>query len=81
MTKREKAKMDRLRALRGLPPQTRENLMERTRAAVCFVNSGPRGSEAGQLNAFLALFHPEIEPGTPRHLALMQDARERDRRS
>jgi hypothetical protein len=71
--------MDRLRAVRGLPPQTRDNLMERTRAAVCYVNAGSgRANDALKLTAFLSLFHPEIEPGSPRYIALMQDARQRD---
>lgn len=71
--------MDRLRAARGLPPQTRDNLMERTRAAVCYVNSrSGYGGDALKLTAFLSLFHPEIEPGSPRYIALMQDARQRD---
>jgi len=36
--------------------------MERTRAAVGFVNSHPKGRESpSALNAFLALFHPEMD--------------------
>jgi hypothetical protein len=75
--------MDRLRAARGLPAMSDfdanpDNLMIRTRAAVCFENSRG-GSEASKLNAFLALFHPEIVPHSPEWFSLMQDARERDR--
>lgn len=66
--------MERLRRYRA------DGMMDRTRAAVCFVNSGGYGSEATKMNAFLALFHPDIEHGTPQHLALMQDARKRDQR-
>jgi hypothetical protein len=75
----EQEHMDRLRAARGLPPQTRDNLMDRTRAAVCYVNarSGYSG-DALKLAAFLSLFHPDIEPGSPRYVALMQDARQKD---
>lgn len=71
--------MDRLRTARGLPPQNADTLMTRTRAAVGFLNASHNGSEASKLNAFLALFHPEVEAGTPLHLSLMQDARARDR--
>lgn len=73
-------KIDRIRAARGLPPQTRENLMARTRAAVALCNTRGGASEATKLNAFMALFHPEVEPGTLPHIKLMQDARARDRR-
>lgn len=80
--KSDQEHMDRIRAARGLPPlRTQEdvdNLMERTRAAVCLLNADRASSEASKLSAFLSLFHPEIEPGTPQHLELMQDARARD---
>lgn len=78
------AKMDRLRAARGLPPLRTQadldGLMDRTRAAVAFLGTSHADSEALKLQAFLALFHPEIEAGTPRHLDLIQGARARDRR-
>lgn len=73
----EEQYMDRLRGVRGLPPMREDpDLMARTRAAVCFLNTG--ASESSKLNAFLALFHPEIEPHSMRHITLMQDARARD---
>ncbi len=64
--KLDQHRMDKIRAARGLPPQTRENLMDRTRAAVCFVNTGT--SEATKLNAFLAIFHPDMPDDQRREL-------------
>ena len=72
--------MNRLRAVRGLEPLgvPADKLMETTRAAVCFVNAGSgHGGERAKLNAFLALFHPEIEPHSPRWRELMQSAEDR----
>ena len=57
--------------------QHRENVMDETRAAVAYCNSGSRGSHALNLHAFLSIFHPEMSDEA-RH-ALVQDARERDR--
>lgn len=71
--------MDRLRAVRGLPPMREDpQIMERTRAAVCLINTGC--SETAKLSAFLAIFHPEIEPHGKLHMELMQDSRRRDGR-
>ena len=52
-----------------------DELMQRTRAAVGFLNSGPgTGSQRSKMNAFLALFHPEIEPHSPEWMELMRSA-------
>lgn len=79
MTKREReqAHMDRLRAARGLPPQAESpRFMDRTRAAVCYLNTTPDGGDGpSAMAAFLAIFHPEIDPAGPLHLDLMQSAR------
>ncbi len=37
-----------------------ENLMDRTRAAVCLINTNNWNSKAGEYFAFLSLIHPEI---------------------
>lgn len=37
-----------------------DNLMDRTRAAVGYINAQPRSKPALELTAFLELFHPEI---------------------
>lgn len=72
--------MDRLRAVRGLPPMRQDpTIMDRTRAAVCLLNSQGGGGEASKLNAFLAIFHPEIQPGTMQYIQLMLGARAKDR--
>lgn len=49
-----------------------DEMMERTRAAVCLVNA--QSSERLKMAGFLALFHPEIEAGSLKHIQLMQDA-------
>ena len=56
-------------------PKQPPTLMDRTRAAVAIVNSRS-GSHALEMAGFLALFHPEIDPRSMKHLELMQ----RDRR-
>lgn len=81
----ERQFMGRLRKARGLLPMSdttdfREEIMGRTRAAVCLLNSSHSGSEASKMNAFLAIFHPEIEAGTLSHIRLMQDVRQKDQR-
>lgn len=63
MTKKEKAHMDRLRATRGLPPQTRENLMGRVAAARCIIDRGimnPERQRRAEIAAFMDIFHPEV---------------------
>lgn len=62
MTKREKAHMARLRAARGLPPQTRENLLERVASVQCYASSiiNPERQRAVELHGFMAIFHPEV---------------------
>jgi len=72
----ETKRMDALRAARGLPPQTRENLMDRTRAAVCYANT--RDDEGVKLAAFMALFHPEVSEEKTR--GLVSDVRAEQRR-
>lgn len=54
--------MDRLRAARGLPPQTRENLMEKVAAARCYVGTitNPERAKEVELVAFMDIFHPEV---------------------
>ncbi len=54
--------MDRLREARGLPPQTRENLMGRVAAAQCYVNTiaNPERAREVELVAFMDIFHPEV---------------------
>jgi hypothetical protein len=61
---REQAHMDRIRAARGLPPQSRDALFERVAAARCYI--GTANSEQHrrrlELHGFMAIFHPEISP-------------------
>lgn len=64
--------MERLQKFRA------DEMMQRTRAAVTFCNAA--NSEASKMNAFLALFHPEVEAGSLAHIQLMQSAREKDSR-
>lgn len=54
--------MDELRAARGLPPQTRDNLMNRTRAAVAYVGTAHSETQREKLalHAFMDIFHPEV---------------------
>lgn len=47
----------------------------RTRAAVCLVD---KGTEVSQLNAFLAIFHPELAKKPLLRMKLLANARERD---
>lgn len=64
MTKKQKAHMDRLREVRGLPPQTRENLMDRCAAARCIIDRGMSNGDrqrAAELSAFMSIFHPEVD--------------------
>lgn len=58
-------------------PVERDGLMERARACRGVVDSDMLGP-GGEMTAFLALFHPDMDEH--RHRALMQDARERGRR-
>lgn len=71
MTKKEKAHMDRLRAVRGLPPQTRENLMEQVAAARCYIDratSNPETQRKLEISAFMSIFHPEYTDEQVREL-------------
>ena len=54
------------------------DMMDRTRAAVGFCNSRNSDTEANKMAAFLGIFHPEVKG--LKHVKLMQDARQRDRR-
>lgn len=65
------------RKAKTAPPvrDERDKLMERTRATVAMTSGG---SESLQLAGFMALFHPNYDPDKTR--ALVNDARERDRR-
>jgi hypothetical protein len=63
MTDKQQAHMDSIRAARGLPPQTRENLMERVAAARTFVDracTSPRQAKRAEMSAFMSIFHPEV---------------------
>lgn len=44
------------------------DLMQRTRAAVCYLNT-KRDSAELEMYAFLSLFHPEIDEPTKREIA------------
>jgi hypothetical protein len=59
--KAEQARMDRIRAARGLPPLTRENLFEQVAAARCYISTvrSQQTAEKLELHAFMAIFHPE----------------------
>lgn len=57
------------------PPRQAPDLMERTRGAVCLLNSAQSGSDGEKLAAFLELFHPGMPEDTKRNL--VRDARER----
>jgi hypothetical protein len=74
----DKQHMDRLRAVRGLPPLTRENLMDRTRAAVAYCNTRS-GTEALKMQAFLSIFHPEMSDEVRRELVHAARSTERER--
>lgn len=52
----------------------RDHMMERTRAAVCFVNSRNGESNKTRMNAFLDIFHPEIKPHSLQHIQLVNGA-------
>ena len=65
--------MDRLRAIRGLPPQ-RHEIMDRTRAAVCYLNATNDGGDGhAAIYAFMSIFHPDVPTETVRQMA--QDRR------
>lgn len=71
MTKKQRDHMDRIRAARGLPPQTRDNLMERAEAARCFVDRAvysPRDQRRLELSAFMSIFHPEYSDDRVRNM-------------
>ena len=52
--------MDRLRAVRGLPP-LRDKMMLRAQAAVCIIDTmSEPAKKRARLHAFLSIFHPEI---------------------
>lgn len=69
----EQKHMDRLRVIRGLPPQ-REEMMARTRAAVAFINGGQSYNHEGlKLSAFMSIFHPEVSDQDVRQM--IRDAR------
>lgn len=53
--------MDRLRAMRGLPPMRQDpQIMDRTRAAVGYINTSRLGrDDPAALAAFMSIFHPE----------------------
>lgn len=70
MTAKEKAHMDRIRAARGLPPQTRENLMEQVAAARCYVGTitNPEHQRRAEISAFMSIFHPEYSTEQVREL-------------
>lgn len=51
--------MDRLRAARGLPPQTRENLFEQVAAARTFIEGQRTNRPDLELFAFMSIFHPD----------------------
>lgn len=53
------------------------NIVERTRAAVCYLNAINAGHKE-QMAAFLDIFHPDISNKT--RTALVSDARDRDDR-
>ena len=87
-TRREKtqARMDRLRALRGLPPlRTNDprveaaNQMERVYAARCLIDATANHDNARtrslELRAFMSIFHPE----TPQKMVddMVRDVRRR----
>lgn len=56
-------------------------IMDRTRAAVCYLNTTNDGGDGPlAMNAFLAIFHPEIVVGSSQWLELTQAARENVRR-
>ena len=71
--KREQEHMDRIRAARGLPPQTRENLMEQVAAARCYIDrasrtTDPEAQRRIELTAFMAIFHPEVDADEVREM-------------
>lgn len=57
-------------------PIERDDLMERTRAAVAYVNTS--NDPGTDITAFMALFHPEVPQDQVRKMA--QDARANRRR-
>ncbi len=77
MRKREIDHMNRIRAVRGLPPMTKENMqpehmMERARAAVCFIGAR-NGDPVLAVQGFMEIFHP----GHPQTQAVINAVKER----
>lgn len=72
--KSERAHMDRIRALRGLPPLTRENLFEQVAAAQCYISTCRNQAKADELSmhAFMAIFHPDYPADKVREMAAQQ---------
>jgi hypothetical protein len=65
--------MDRLRAARGLPPLTREGLMNEVAAARCYLDravstTNPEQQRKLELTAFMAIFHPEVDADKVREM-------------
>ena len=52
--------------------KTEDNLMERTRAEVCYLNAG-WSDKSQEMFAFLALFHPEIS--LEKRIAMCRDVK------
>lgn len=76
--------MDRLRAVRGLPPmKDRDQLFHEMRAAKCILSAdGFRGRPGLEMLAFMSIFHPEkAESPEILRTAREMDHEERMRRS
>lgn len=57
--------MDRIKKYRD----DRDTMMERTRAAVCYLNTGRLGGDSpSALYAFMDIFHPEVPEETVRQM-------------
>lgn len=59
-------------------PRTKPDLLERTRAAVCLLNSRGGSTPGGEMAAFLDLFHPDMPK--QQRLDMIREAAEKDRR-
>lgn len=61
-------------------PDEREALLTRVRAAKTLAASRPGNQEELEMQAFLAIFHPDVSPDSEVHRTLVQSARDSDAR-
>ena len=67
--------MNRLRAVRGLPPMDagniRQQMMEEVAGARCWIDRvvrNPESQKRAELSAFMSIFHPDVPDETVRNM-------------